>query len=148
MMVTATGRFDRTVPAVTLSLPGLLDDLAAWLDALGVAPEVRDDLVLALDEAVTNVIEHGYGDGAGDVVVSAVADADGIELAVADRAPAFDPLTNAPAPSLSDAIEDRAVGGLGVFLIRQLMDRVDYRYEGGCNVLVMRRSCAPGSPRG
>ena len=142
----ATGEFERTLPAVTEALPGLLDALAAWLDEHGVLAPPRDDLLLALDEAVSNVIEHGYSDVPGRMTVSAREATGGIELRVADDASPFDPLA-APLPDLDAPLEDRPIGGLGVFLIRQLMDRVEYRREDGQNVLVMSRSRSPERPR-
>lgn len=138
-------RFEARVEAELAALPLLLDGLEAWLAARGVGEEVRFDLALVLDEAFTNVVEHGYGGAAGPVVVCAALRRGEIVLRLVDRAPAFDPLEAAP-PDLAGALGDRPVGGLGVHLIRELTDRAAHEHRDGQNVLTLVRS--PGRPPG
>ena len=59
-----------------------------------------------------------------------------MEVEIADTAPRFDPLS-LPEPELNGTIENRKIGGLGIFLVRQVMDEISYRYENGQNILVM-----------
>jgi anti-sigma regulatory factor (Ser/Thr protein kinase) len=59
-----------------------------------------------------------------------------VEVEIADTSPPFDPLS-IPEPELENSIDKRKIGGLGVFLIRQVMDGVSYRYENGKNILVL-----------
>jgi len=94
---------------------------------------------LALDELVTNVILYGYENPAGKEVLVRV-DTIGSELiaSVHDDAKAFDPL-KAPPPDLHAPLEDRALGGLGIHLVRSLMDQVSYAREDGKNVLTIRK---------
>ena len=95
---------------------------------------------LALDEVVSNVIRHGYGPGgAGEIDVRAEFDDDRVRLEVCDAAKQFNPLLF-PEPDLSIPIERRSRGGLGIFLVRKLMDRVDYFRENECNRVVLERS--------
>ena len=94
---------------------------------------------LALDELVTNVILYGYEDGSGkDVVIKLETAGRELVAAVADEAKAFNPLEVAP-PDLSAPLEDRQLGGLGVHLVRSLMDRVSYARENDKNVLTIRK---------
>ncbi len=144
--VMVTGEFEHALTAGMEALPGLLDEFTAWLDDHGVPSPSRDDLLLALDEAASNVILHGYAGAPGEVLVRARAAPGGVELLVADRAPPFDPLA-APLPDLDAPLEDRPTGGLGVYLIRRLMERAEYRREDGWNVFVMARSWSPEAPR-
>ncbi len=92
---------------------------------------------LALEEAFINVVTHGTADATTAVVAVVLrrAGAD-LTLVVADDGPAFDPLT-LPPPDLSASVEARPVGGLGVYLIRQMMDAVSYRRVDGRNELTM-----------
>lgn len=125
-------------------VPALLDALEAWLAGAGLPDEARLDIVLALDEAVANVIEHGYRGAPGEIEVDAALSQDGVELRVVDGASPFDPLGAAP-PDLGGDLDSRRIGGLGVHLIRTLMDEVEYRRENGRNVLLMRL-CLPEKP--
>lgn len=127
------------LPANSAAVPALLDALEAWLAGAGLPGEARMDIMLALDEAVANVIEHGYRGRSGEVEVEAAVVDDGVELRVADDAPPFDPLEAAP-PGLDDDLDHRRVGGLGIHLIRTLMDRAEYRREDGRNVLILHKA--------
>ena len=94
---------------------------------------------LALDEVVTNVVMHGFEISAGqEVAVRVETTGDDLRSEVVDGGREFNPL-NAPLPDLTAALEQRALGGLGIHLVRSLMDRVEYRRENAKNVLTMRK---------
>ena len=94
---------------------------------------------LALDELVTNVILYGYEDASEKEVVVKLMTADQeLVASVADEAKPFDPLQVA-APDLSAPLEQRQLGGLGIHLVRSLMDRVTYEREKDKNVLTIRK---------
>jgi len=114
------------------------------LHAGGVSDEVAYDLRLGLDEALANIIKHGYGDGApGAITVRARIGPEIVRLEISDRADPFNPLT-APEPNLSNDIKERAAGGLGIYLLKRVMDRIDYARADGENRLVMERRRTPG----
>lgn len=103
--------------------------------ALGVAPSALDDLRLAVDEAVTNIVLHGY-DGPGEISVELSADRGDVVICLRDEAPTFD-ASNA-APDELDAAEDRsAPGGFGLYLIKQAMDVITHRPLDPGNELTM-----------
>jgi serine/threonine-protein kinase RsbW len=94
---------------------------------------------LALDEIVTNIVLHGYDDPAGQEVEARLVAREGALTAeVEDSGRAFNPL-DAPLPDLSAPLDERILGGLGVHLIRSLMDKVEYRREGTKNILTIRK---------
>jgi serine/threonine-protein kinase RsbW len=94
---------------------------------------------LALDEVVTNVVSHGFDGPSGEELEARLRTHDGeLETVVVDGGRAFNPL-DAPTPDLKAPLEDRALGGLGIHLVRSLMDRVEYRRELEKNVLTMRK---------
>lgn len=96
-------------------------------------------VALCLEEVLSNVIRHGCVPGqlCNIRVRYEILDG-GIEFEVSDDAPAFDPLS-LPAPDLNVPLEQRKAGGLGVFLVRKIMDEVRYEYRDGRNHFVFRK---------
>lgn len=87
------------------------------------------DLKLAVDEACSNLVMHGYaGREPGPIAVSFALAGEEIVITIVDHAPPFDP-TKAPIPNLDTPASERRPGGLGWHIIRQLMDRVTYRAD-------------------
>lgn len=108
------------------------------------APEACvDDLVQAVDEALTNVILHGYDGRSGTIDVTVASDGDTLELTVVDDAPPFDP-TAAPVPDLAVPPDLRVPGGMGIHLMRLATDSIAHEARpGGGNMLTMRRRMDP-----
>jgi serine/threonine-protein kinase RsbW len=107
------------------------------------AHDSLDDMVQAVDEAVTNVITHGYRGAAGWIDVDVEVDDGRCVVTLSDAAPAFD-ATGVPEPDLSIPPLERVPGGMGVHLIRAATDAFDYRPRpGGGNILVMVRALGP-----
>jgi anti-sigma regulatory factor (Ser/Thr protein kinase) len=111
-----------------------------------VAAEVRHDLQVALDEIVNNVLRHAAPRHPSIEVRLAIHGAH-VEAVVVDDGAPFDPQA-APAPDLTQPLETRRVGGLGIHLVRQLMDDVAYRPREGRNELTLRRRLDGSSARG
>jgi len=109
----------------------------AFCDRHGVPEGARMALALALEELVTNVMMHG---GAGALPVDVgIRMADGmIEARVEDGGAAFDPLSGAD-PDVEAPVEERRIGGLGVLLVKQLMDETRYERVAGRNVVTVRK---------
>jgi len=111
--------------------------LQGWCASQGVDADAAHDLDLAMDEVVANIVHHGYASTAGGRIELRLALLDDVvRLEIRDRAAAFNPL-DAEGPGEGSA---DGGGGLGVHLVRQLMDRVDYARENGENRLVLERS--------
>lgn len=99
---------------------------------------------LAVEEAFANIFLHGYAGGEGPVSVYAQTDADAITVVMHDHAPPFDP-ASAPVPNVDAAPDEREVGGLGLYLLREMMDDVQYEPGGADgNVLTLVRKL-PGT---
>ena len=122
----------------------LADELQAFADGHGISPGTLFALNLALEELVTNIISYGYPD-TGEHVITVSLDVDGADLHVRleDDAKAFNPLEK-ETPDLDAPIEERGIGGLGVHLVRELMDDVRYERVGARNVLSMRKHMTDG----
>lgn len=112
------------------------------------------DLVLAVDEAATNIMMHGYGVSAANearageasvVEVQTSLDASALRVTLRDQAPPFDP-TAAPVQTELPPLGERMPGGLGIFLIHKTMDEIGYRRTpDGWNelTLIMLRPTGP-----
>ena len=97
------------------------------------------NLNLALEEAVSNVLLYAYPHSTGgDVTVEAVVWNDRIDFRVIDSGIPFDP-TLTPDPDLSADVKDRPIGGLGIYLVKRIMDQVTYARKDGQNILSMTK---------
>jgi anti-sigma regulatory factor (Ser/Thr protein kinase) len=134
-------------------LPDARERLRAWALSRGWEEQQIAEIVLALDEALTNVIRHGYG-GARDHTIQVCAEVvqdpqhgEGLEIRVRDFGKQVD-----PADICGRDLDDVRPGGLGVHIIRSMTNSVEYhRAEGGGMLLVMtkfktHRACS-GNPR-
>ncbi len=134
---------------VALKLTSGRDELAAIIDAvedLGRRERWPDALLfrvnLALEELGLNIMDYGYDGGPCDIDIVLTSDDDAVTIEIIDGGPPFDPLHDAPTPDLDASVEDRRIGGLGVYLVLTLMDDLRYRREHGKNhlTLVTRRA--------
>ena len=107
--------------------------------ALGAVEEAICDLELAVDEAACNIIYHGYEGLGGIIQVAVERDGDRLIVRLCDEAPLFDP-TRYPLPNVTLPLEQRPLGGLGIFLIRQSVDETAYRVppEGGNELTLIK----------
>ncbi|HUU75637.1 MAG TPA: ATP-binding protein [Methanoregulaceae archaeon] len=96
------------------------------------------EIGLAVDEACSNIILHGYREKEGRIEVELQVNPDLVTITIKDEGRPFNPLTVEP-PVLSDDIEQRVIGGLGVYLIKKTMDEVSYVYRDGMNKLVLAK---------
>lgn len=94
---------------------------------------------LCLDELLTNTISYGFPEG-GEHEITVEIDLQGKTLVIATRDDglAFNPLEQSE-PDTGQSLEERPIGGLGIHLVRTMMDEIEYRYESGQNVLVMKK---------
>lgn len=106
---------------------------------------------LAVDEACTNIIEHAYrGEDRGDIECTCDCNETCLTVVIRDHGKPFDPST-VTAPDLDADIDDRPVGGLGIYLMKQLMDEVHFEPlgdSGNILTLVKRRKIKKNSPAG
>ncbi|MBO7652634.1 MAG: ATP-binding protein [Bacteroidales bacterium] len=105
--------------------------------------DLRFKLRLSIEETVENVVQYAYKDSIGWMEVETNLDEKGFLLTVTlkDAGKKFNPL-EMPDPDVNLPLEEREIGGLGIFLCKQFMDEVEYRYEEGCNILTMKKNIA------
>ena len=120
-----------------------ISKLAQFVDEVGeefsLAPDVVFNLNLVLEEAVVNVINYAYPkEEHQSIYLSATLHEDSIVFVLTDTGKEFDP-TSAPEADITLSAEDRPIGGLGIFLIRQIMNEVKYERIDGKNILILEK---------
>ena len=120
-------------------VPEVNDFVKSFGDELKLEEKDTQNLKLAIEEAVVNVINYAYPTGEkGDINIEATATAISLKFKIIDTGVAFAP-TDAPDVDTSLTAEERQIGGLGIFLVRQLMDTINYERIEGKNVLTLTK---------
>lgn len=124
------------LPADLSALAVLADQVEEAVTGSGLPLDLSFKLNVALDEIITNIVSYGAVDGVGPLSIEVTLRQfpDRLEADVTDNGVAFDPLS-VPPPDVTAAMEDRTIGGLGIHLVRNLMDKVAYSREGERNRL-------------
>jgi serine/threonine-protein kinase RsbW len=94
----------------------------------GLEKQVIDDLQLAVDEACTNIVVHAYDGQPGEIEVEVKITDKGVWVITRDWGKAFDPEA-IPMPDVTAPLEERQLGGLGLYLMRQVMDEVQFKFD-------------------
>jgi serine/threonine-protein kinase RsbW len=133
------------IPA-TITLPAKLDSLYESMSFvsscamdLGFSNERISEIELALEEVLVNIFKYAYKDCSldGDIEITCtLADAQSFVIEIADSGVPFD-IFSAREPDVTAGIDERQIGGLGIFFVKRLMDDVQYRREGGRNTLTL-----------
>ena len=134
-----------TVEANINNIDKVLNFLCGALHDINCPRELRNKIALAAEEVFSNIVKYSYNcpnapisEGPFDVTIGINVE-DDIELKFEDSGIPFNPLEQAP-PCLDESIEDRKIGGLGVFMVKKLMDKVEYTRSGNKNILVMSKA--------
>lgn len=124
------------IPAEKNRLEETTAFLERALDELGVRGEARGHICVAFDEAVTNVVLYAYPDSKGDMRIT-IGRADGrVMIEIEDNGRPFNPV-NQPEPDTNASIDKRLIGGLGIHLIRHMMDELHYKRVNNVNQFSM-----------
>ena len=132
-----------------LSLDNDLQEIAsvaeridAFCAAQDVAPQIAYSVNLAIDEILTNTISYGYDDDAAHrIALTLRLQGRSLVVVIVDDGKAFDSSLETD-PDIDAPLEERAIGGLGLFLVQQMMDSVAYRRSDGTNVLTLTKNTA------
>jgi anti-sigma regulatory factor (Ser/Thr protein kinase) len=126
---------------LNIKLPAKLENLGSWMEAVsecakeqGFDQKKIGKIELALEEALVNICKYSYPEEPGNAEVSCKQDNRRFIIEIVDSGIPFD-MTSLPAPDVTSSIEKRKIGGLGIFLIKKMVDEVRYRREGNFNIL-------------
>jgi anti-sigma regulatory factor (Ser/Thr protein kinase) len=134
-------RLNRVFPARLRAF----DQVKALIDELGAVAQLgredRHKLTLIVEELFTNTVNHGHrGDSDASIFITFEEDEGNVQLIYEDSAPQFDPLAAGKRTDIDSTINERRVGGLGIFITVGLTERADYSYVDGRNRICLRLS--------
>jgi serine/threonine-protein kinase RsbW len=109
-------------------LANIRDFVAQTGRELGLDDELIYNLQLAVDEACSNVVNHAYGGSGGLIKITIEPVGESLQVIIRDWGEAFDP-SAVRVPDLAAPLEQRSLGGLGLFLMRGIMDRVEFQFD-------------------
>ena len=129
---------NRIFPAKTDALNDVIGFVEETLETFECSMKNSMAICVAIEEVFVNVAHYAYGEGEGDVSFDINFDEEAREVTfvMKDKGTPFDPLAKAD-PDITLSAEERGIGGLGIFITKKTMDKVEYTYENGENVLTM-----------
>ena len=128
-----------TLPNDIETIPQLNEFIDGFCEEKGISMEISMSLNLAIEEAVVNVMNYAYPEGTvGHVDIEVDADKESITFVISDTGKPFDP-TKKEDVDITLPAEKRKIGGLGIHLIRRIMDDIDYQYTDKKNILTLKK---------
>lgn len=129
-----------TLPNDIETIPQLGEFVDEVCELAGMDMSTTMSINLAIEEAVVNVMNYAYPEGmTGEVTIEAMANDEKLKFVISDSGKPFDPTAKGKV-DITLSAEDRPIGGLGIHLVREIMDSVNYEYSDGKNVLTLRKS--------
>lgn len=124
--------------ATLTDLPVFIRFVRECAEHNGFSSVVIQKIELALEEALVNIINYAYQDAGGDISIECQCTDKKIIIQIADWGLPFDLLAQED-PDTSLSLEEREIGGLGIFLVKQMMDELEYQRENGQNILTLTK---------
>ncbi|MBQ4244811.1 MAG: SpoIIE family protein phosphatase [Clostridia bacterium] len=142
LCVSFTGKDDDdeeiTIDNEISEIPRAVDFVAERTESLSFSFKDRNQIEVAVDEIISNIVHYAYGDKKGKAALKFERDEKGITLTVEDSGMPYNPLEK-PDPDITLSAEERGIGGYGIFIVKKVMDEIAYEYSGGKNILTMRK---------
>lgn len=132
------------IAAEIANLDEVLNFVDEQLESMECTPKARMQLDMAVEEMFVNIASYAYGGESGPAWIRMWFREEG-KMAVVeliDRGVPYDPLAKED-PDVTLSLEKRAVGGLGIFMVKKSVDRMRYNYEDGCNIVTLEKRIAP-----
>ncbi|MBR1629653.1 MAG: ATP-binding protein [Lachnospiraceae bacterium] len=128
------------IEAKVSNLDQVLDFVNGYLETLGCPAKTVRKLDLAVEEIFVNIASYAYGEEAGlaTLRIETIEDPLAVELVFLDRGNPYNPLEKED-PDLSLPAEERPIGGLGIFVVKNMVDDLAYEFKDGQNILKMRK---------
>ncbi|MEG1524861.1 MAG: ATP-binding protein [Clostridia bacterium] len=124
------------VPAEVDRLDQVMQFIAVVLEKHNCPAAVETYLTMAVEEVFVNIVNYAYDEGVGDVTLDADVCEQAVTIRVTDCGKAYNPMEKSD-PDITLAAEKRQIGGLGIYMVKKLMDEVSYAYADGKNCLTI-----------
>ena len=124
------------IDAKSENIEAVLEFIHAELEAIGYSMKAQNQIALAVEEIFINIAKYAYSPETGSAVIRMAA-GDEIVIIFEDNGKPYNPLEKAD-PDVNAPMEDREIGGLGIFLVKKIMDVVEYEHKGGKNILTIK----------
>ena len=130
-----------TIKAEKKEIPNGIDPIVSFLEESGADKKITYKIKVAIEEILTNVASYAYAPNTGDIDIKyrLLEDGNAIEITVEDSGVEFDPL-KAQDPDTTLPLEERQIGGLGLFIVKKTMDEIKYERRNNKNILVMKKA--------
>jgi len=125
------------VEAKLENLEKTIDFINSRLENLKYPPDLRNEISIAIEEVFMNIANYAYKPQTGNVAIS-IATEDKTLIRFEDSGKPYNPLEE-PAPDLEKPLADRDIGGLGIFMVKKIMDNVEYSHQNGKNILTVTK---------
>ena len=126
------------IPAELERLDEVINFVGTLLDAHGCTPQVRTQLRMAMEELYVNVAHYAYPSGDGWAEIRGSVEDGVVTFRLIDGGTPYDPLAK-PDPDIMLSGEEREIGGLGIYMVKNMVDKMEYVYRDGCNQLILRK---------
>jgi len=129
-----------TIAATVENIETVTEFVNEQLEALDCPMKAQMQIDIAIDELFSNIAYYAYHPETGDATVRVEVTEEPLSVVITfiDRGIPYDPLSGAD-PDISLRAEERAIGGLGIFMVKKSMDEITYRYEDGKNILSIKK---------
>ena len=126
------------IPAKLEGMDVILAFVSLLLDTHGCTPKTRTQLRMAVEELYVNVTLYAYTSGDGWAEIRGIVEEGNATFRLIDGGKPFDPLSK-PDPDTLLSGEEREIGGLGIYMVKTMVDDLEYEYSSGCNRLTIRK---------
>lgn len=126
----------RVFPAEIERWDEVLEFLDDCLETASDSETEKNKILIASEEIFTNIASYAYESESGDVEITCSVELQEVIISMKDWGIPYDLLEH-PDPSFDIPFENRRIGGLGIYMVKKFMDRVEYRYENGCNIVTI-----------
>ena len=130
-----------TVPAELEQLQTVQDFIAEELESRDCPMKAQFQIEVAVEEIFVNIAHYAYGGKPGEAAIGldVIPNPKSCRIVFRDKGVPYNPLEK-PDPDITLSAEERQIGGLGIYMVKQSMDKVEYRYEDGCNILTIEKN--------
>jgi len=128
-----------TLPAAAENIEKAVAFVNGQLEAAGCPPKTMIQIDVAIDELFGNIAHYSYGKDTGDATVRVeVTEEPAVIITFIDNGIPYNPLKK-PDPDVTKDLEEREIGGLGIFMVKKSMDDITYEYKEGQNILRIKK---------